>query len=1093
MQESIGRRLSLLRPNHSGAINQAVVVFLSLLASSTHSQNSLFLSDAPGNLLVQTSEKAALPQILGQPQNQIVIPGASASFTVVVADTRGLSYQWFFNGGSILGATGDALLLTNVSTTDEGSYSVVLVNGSGSTTSALATLFIDVNANGIPDSWEFAYFHKLVSATGDEDGDGVSNLQEYLDGTNPTNALSALYRIGLGMDGGAVVIVPDQPAYTNGQTVTLTAVATNGVQFHAWIGDVNTHSNTISVVMNTNRFLSAYFSPFTFQWTNTANGDWNVASNWNPNLPPGPNDSAILSVGAIVTLNQDLDLANLTFGAPGNSPTLTATGTLTIHGTCSWTLGTMSGSGRTVIAPGATLNLISSQPVGLVGRTLENQGTVFWSGTGSLGATDAVITNAPAASFLIQNPVSLFYSGGAPGRFDNAGTLMTSSSGGNTSFSIGFDNYGTAQIPSGMLSLFAGGTNAGSLSMPAGTTLDFAGGTFVAGASSVIAGAGTLLVNGANATLAGVVNLTGPHYFSNGVANFTGNYTCANNMVIAGATASFNGTGTVAPPTLTLSSSGTLDGSQTVTVGNTLNWTGGAMNGTGRTVIPAGATLNINNPSAVFITSRTLENGGTAIWTGPGSIGMNGGVITNWAGALFNAQTAAQIFQNGGFPSRLDNAGTFRTTAPGTTSVSASMNNYSLVDIQAGTLSLFGGGTNVGTISVPAGASINFAGGTFGDNSGASISGGGSLMVNGGQLTLAGTVNLAGPHYFSNGLANLTGNYTCTNAMTIAFGTASFNGTGIVAPPTLDLSIGTLDGTQTVTVGKTLNWISGAMSGTGRTVIAPGGTLNLGGPATMFLASRTLENAGTAIWTGSGGIFVNGAVFTNRPGALFNAQSAASLSAAGGAPRFDNAGIFRKSVSTGATTFAFPFTNYGLVDLQSGFLTMNGGYASASNAVLNCVLAGNIPGTNFGQLQAFGAVTLNGALSVNFANGYLPTTNDSFTVLTAGARNGTFGSFSYPATLVTMQLSNTPNSVVVLVSRLGPADKVLVPPEISGSNITLCWGTLPNVTYRLEVNSTLDPATWTPLPGDITSSGNIACKTDVVTASNRFYRVRVLP
>ncbi|MFI5382138.1 MAG: hypothetical protein ACHRHE_22815, partial [Tepidisphaerales bacterium] len=56
-------------------------------------------------------------------------------------------------------------------------------------------------------------------------------------------------------------------------------------------------------------------------------------------------------------------------------------------------------------------------------------------------------------------------------------------------------------------------------------------------------------------------------------------------------------------------------------------------------------------------------------------------------------------------------------------------------------------------------------------------------------------------------------------------------------------------------------------------------------------------------------------------------------------------------------------------------------------------------------------------LSVNFANGYLPTINDSFTLLTAGTRNATFGSFSYPATLVTMQLSNTPTSVVVLVSR----------------------------------------------------------------------------
>jgi hypothetical protein len=132
-------------------------------------------------------------------------------------------------------------------------------------------------------------------------------------------------------------------------------------------------------------------------------------------------------------------------------------------------------------------------------------------------------------------------------------------------------------------------------------------------------------------------------------------------------------------------------------------------------------------------------------------------------------------------------------------------------------------------------------------------------------------------------------------------------------------------------------------------------------------------------------------------------------------------------------------------------------------------------------------------LSVNFANGYLPTTNDAFTLLTAGPRIGTFGSFSYPATLVTMLLSNTPNSVVALVSRLGPADRVLLPPEISGTNITICWGAVPNVTYRVEVNATLDPSAWIALPGDVASSGDIVCINDVLTSSNRFYRIRVIP
>ena len=64
-----------------------------LLAAIACAQDSQFLFDANGNLLVQTAEITAPPQIIGQPQNQIVAPGGAASFFVVAADTRALTYQ----------------------------------------------------------------------------------------------------------------------------------------------------------------------------------------------------------------------------------------------------------------------------------------------------------------------------------------------------------------------------------------------------------------------------------------------------------------------------------------------------------------------------------------------------------------------------------------------------------------------------------------------------------------------------------------------------------------------------------------------------------------------------------------------------------------------------------------------------------------------------------------------------------------------------------------------------------------------------------------------------------------------------------------
>jgi hypothetical protein len=52
---------------------------------------------------------------------------------------------------------------------------------------------VDANANGVPDAWERIYFGALgVNPNADADGDGLSNKEEYLAGTNPTNSLDRL-------------------------------------------------------------------------------------------------------------------------------------------------------------------------------------------------------------------------------------------------------------------------------------------------------------------------------------------------------------------------------------------------------------------------------------------------------------------------------------------------------------------------------------------------------------------------------------------------------------------------------------------------------------------------------------------------------------------------------------------------------------------------------------------------------------------------------------------------------------------------------------------------------------------------------------
>src|SRR3954463_5484293 len=142
-----------------------------LLLTAARAQDSQFLFDPNGNLLVQSAENSALPQIIGQPQNRIVAPGEATSFFVMVGNTRALTYQWQFNSADITRATNDALLLQNVMTNNEGQYTVVLTNPSGSVTSAPALLMIDSDGDGLPDSWELASCGNLTnSASLDFDG-----------------------------------------------------------------------------------------------------------------------------------------------------------------------------------------------------------------------------------------------------------------------------------------------------------------------------------------------------------------------------------------------------------------------------------------------------------------------------------------------------------------------------------------------------------------------------------------------------------------------------------------------------------------------------------------------------------------------------------------------------------------------------------------------------------------------------------------------------------------------------------------------------------------------------------------------------------
>ncbi len=462
-------------------------------------------------------------------------------------------------------------------------------------------------------------------------------------------------------------------------------------------------------------------------------------------------------------------------------------------------------------------------------------------------------------------------------------------------------------------------------------------------------------------------------------------------------------------------SSGTLRGTGELQIEDTLDWSGGSISEAGSARILPAASLRINGANGKSISQRTITNDGAVVWTGSGGVSVGSAALFDNNGT-FDIQNDTSCNYAFGNPPVFNNDGAMTKSAgTGVSTFGLYFQNHGDVYVETGTLSLPNGGETDGEFHVAGGGTLLFPGGLHTLRDGALISGDGSARITGATLAMAGAATAANVEFAS----------------------------------------GTLGGAGMLTVTNEFAWTGGTLSDVGTTRIEPGAVLAIDGPNGRSLSQRTLENAGAATWTGTGGIAAgNAAVFQNT-GSLDLQSDAALIYAFGVTPSFSNSGLLRKSGGAGASMVGGTFSNAGTVEVLSGTLQFTGswtqsagmtvlnggGIATASPLTLlggalrgNGSIAGAIantagriqPGLSAGSLSATGsfsqgsagtleielggtqptefdrlvvggAATLGGTIEVVLTSGFAPAPGDTFVVLTANSMTGMFANVIAPA------------------------------------------------------------------------------------------------
>ena len=791
---------------------------------------------------------------------------------------------------------------------------------------------------------------------------------------------------------GTIAIGAGQTFTVTGGTFTHSAGAINGA------GAFAASSATVT--------LNAGFAPAIFTLTGsnlTLNTPLSTAS-----MALTISSSNVGGTGSIT--NAALQTLNLN-GNTSLNTTVSNNGTLVAGGTI--TLGNTFTNGA-----GATLQV---QGNGAVGTSTLTINTPF-TNNGAIQLTDVTssygaVLNVPNGTLTNASTGTISALTGSNGprtlnaQLDNQGTVNAA---GGASFTLALPsaaqaNSGTISVSGTSFTVNQSGTSpsfstTGTINVGLGLTFAVNNGTFTQ-AAGTMSGNGTLSLGAVTATINAGVTLS----FLTAT-----NTTLALNAALVTSTTMLNLTG------VTVNGSGSItnaSGQTMVLVNTTINppitnsgqiLYGGTGGFTGTYAQTSTGTLELAGTGATGIADLTIANG----FTNNGIIDMSSTVssypatLTVTNGTLTNASlgTISTSFGAGGartITAQISNLGTISIgvpltlNRPSTAYTSSGVINVSAADLtvtQSGTSPSF---TNTGTIFILSTRTMAVSGGTFTDQSGATLSGAGTLALNAGVAATLNNAIAVQTLNVSNAAVTFGVPQSTSSGTAFNFNNATVNGPGFTnaSGQTLTLIGSTIN--EPVTNQGTLI-ASAASAINGALTTAGGSTLRIGqvdgsvSQATLTVAN-SFTNNGTLELTTIINTAYNAQLIVSS-GTLTNAAAASIISTDGGA-------------GGGTRVITATVNNLGTIAVQSGGITTGRlsivGSLTTSGA-LTLKLAGTAVATQYDQIAVTGAATLGGTLNVSLAGGFVPASTNNFVILTSsGARTGTFATNNLPASITT--------------------------------------------------------------------------------------------